>query len=556
MPRHPRLQKRGSRYFLRVKVPTDLRSAIGKREIRKALGTSDPREALKRVRKASVEADAVFETYRVRTAPYASVRVPASEADLERLVLQAFQASERENLTAFLQAPEEDFGEILSALRDDESVYRGGLSPVILPSLQKKADELLAANGLALDPSSDTHTRFLWLLIRAGLENIQRARERYGGNPTEPVFDRMFATTGAETWAPLPTSSGGLTLRELIERYENDPARRGLTEKTRHAYGTVFRALRELLGENKRARDITREDCRKVQEMLCSLPPNASKRLPGLTLEQAAATANERGWPPLHHKTATNYLNNLSALFNWAVEEGHVEKNPARALKVTAPPGSGKSRLPFSTDQLTRIFNAPLYASAEDNREIRAGRFWVPLVSLWTGMRLNECVQLRTDDIAVLDGVDVILIRVDEEGDKRLKTNASERFVPIHSELKKVGFLTYVAKMKRAGEMRLFPELPKGKHGYYSDPFQKWFSRFLVGIGAKTPKTSFHSFRHCYRDALREADISPERVRALGGWTSKGGAEEIYGAGHRASTLSKEIEKVRYPGLELTRLYL
>ena len=74
VPRHPRLQKRGSRYFLRVKVPTDLRWEIGKREIRKA----------------SVEADAVFETYRVRTAPNASDRVPASEADLERLVLQAF----------------------------------------------------------------------------------------------------------------------------------------------------------------------------------------------------------------------------------------------------------------------------------------------------------------------------------------------------------------------------------------------------------------------------------------------------------------------------------
>jgi integrase len=386
----------------------------------------------------------------------------------------------------------------LSVLRDDESAYRGGLSPVILPSLQKKADELLAANGLTLDPCSDTYTRFLWLLIRAGLENMQRSRERYSGNPTEPVFDRMFATTGAETSAPLPTSSGGLTLRELIERYEEDPARRGLAEKTQQAYGTVFRALLELLGENKRARDITREDCRRVQEILCSLPPNASKRLPGLTLEQAAATAKERGWPPLHHKTATNYLNNLSALFNWAVEEGHVEKNPARALKVAAPPGSGKSRLPFSIEQLNGIFNAPLYVAAEADIEKRTGRFWVPLLSLWTGMRLNECVQLRTD---------------------------SERFVPIHSELTKIGFLTYVVKMKRAGAVRLFPELPKGKRGYYSDPFQKWFSRFLVSIGAKTPKTSFHSFRHCYRDALREADMSTERVRALGGWTSKGGAE-------------------------------
>jgi hypothetical protein len=96
----------------------------------------------------------------------------------------------------------------------------------------------------------------------------------------------------------------------------------------------------------------------------------------------AAAAAKERGWPPLHHKTATNYLNNLSALFNWAVEEGHVEKNPARALKVAAPPGSGKSRLPFSTEQLNRIFHAPLYVAGEGDIEKRKGRFWVPVLSL------------------------------------------------------------------------------------------------------------------------------------------------------------------------------
>jgi hypothetical protein len=204
VPRHPRLQKRGSRYFLRVKVTTDLRSAIGKREIRKALGTSDPRGALKRVRKASVEADAVFETYRVRTAPDASVRAPASEADLECVILQAFQASERQNLTTFLQIPEEDFEDILSGLRDDESVYRGGLSLVVLPSLQKKADELLAANGLTLDPSSDTYTRFLWLLIRADLENIQGARSDTAEIRPNPC---SFATTGAETSAPLPSAA-------------------------------------------------------------------------------------------------------------------------------------------------------------------------------------------------------------------------------------------------------------------------------------------------------------------------------------------------------------
>lgn len=266
--------------------------------------------------------------------------------------------------------------------------------------------------------------------------------------------------------------------------------------------------------------------------------------------------AKERGWPALHHRTANNYLNYLSALFNWAVKEGHVEKNPAVGLQIAALQRQGKSRLPFSTDQLNRIFHAPLYLAVAGDIERRDGRFWVPLLSLWTGMRLNECVQLRTEDIAVRDRLEVILIHVDEEGDKRLKTEASERFVPIHSELKKIGFLNYVAKMRRAGATRLFPELPKGKRGYYSDPFQKWFSRFLTSIGAKAPKTSFHSFRHCFRDALRYADISTERVRALGGWTSKGGAEEIYGAGHRASTRANEIEKVRYTDLDLSHLYL
>jgi integrase len=275
----------------------------------------------------------------------------------------------------------------------------------------------------------------------------------------------------------------------------------------------------------------------------------------GMTVAELAEATGKHPMA-LHHKTANNYLNYLSALFNWAVKEGHAEKNPAVGLQIAAPQRHGKSRLPFSTDQLNRIFHAPLYLASKGRIESRDGRFWVPLLSLWTGMRLNECVQLRTDDVAVRDGVEVILVRPDEEGGKRLKTDASERFVPIHSELKRIGFLAYVDKMKRLGATRVFLELPKGKRGYYSDPFQKWFSRFLASIATKTPKTSFHSFRHCFRDVLRDADMSTERVRALGGWTSKRGAEEIYGAGHRASNLAKEIEKVRYPGLDLSHLYL
>ena len=551
MPKHPRLQKRGSRYFLRVKVPTDLRSVIGKREIRKALGTSDPREALKAVRKASAETDAMFDALRGKPAARVAALVPASAVDLERAIRQEFHEMEIRRLESYQEANECDTEEILENLREDEVVLSRGYNEQTA-SMASTAEELLGKYNFYVDRSSLAYQKFVEQVIRAELERVRRSIEAYRGNPRERGFDRLFA----DIYADKPPSSGGLTLRELIDRYQNDPGRRGLSEKSRLAYRTVFRALRELFGDNKRAREITREDCRRVQDVLCSLPPNATKRLPGLTLEQAATAAKERAWSALHNKTANNYLNYLSAVFNWAVKEGHVERNPAVGLKIAAPQREGKSRLPFSTEQLNRIFHSPLYTAAGGDLKKRDGRFWVPLLSLWTGMRLNECVQLRTDDVAVRDGVEVILIRTDEEGDKRLKTDASERFVPIHSELKKIGFLTYVGKMRRAGAVRLFPELPKGERGYYSDPFQKWFSRFLTNIGTKTTKTSFHSFRHCYRDALREADISPERVRALGGWTSKGGAEEIYGAGHRASTLAKEIEKVCYAGFDLAHLHL
>lgn len=68
---------------------------------------------------------------------------------------------------------------------------------------------------------------------------------------------------------------------------------------------------------------------------------------------------------------------------------------------------------------------------------------------------------------------------------------------------------------------------------------------------------SFHSFRHNYRDALREAEIGLERVRALGGWRrDSDGEEAIYGKGLKAATLYREIEKVRYAGLDLIHLYV
>ena len=64
MPRHTHLLRRGSRYYLNVKVPLDLRPSYAKELIRKALHTSDPHEARRRVQFEAFRLDSEFEAKR------------------------------------------------------------------------------------------------------------------------------------------------------------------------------------------------------------------------------------------------------------------------------------------------------------------------------------------------------------------------------------------------------------------------------------------------------------------------------------------------------------
>jgi integrase len=301
-----------------------------------------------------------------------------------------------------------------------------------------------------------------------------------------------------------------------------------------------------------------------VRDVLASLPANARKKFTGMTLVEAARHAEKHHLEPMKPVTANGHLNKLSTLLRWAEREEYIDRNPAIGLSVAAPAiNRREARKSFTSGQLNAIFQAPIYTGCiNDERSYskagtnhpRRGRFWLPIISLFHGLRLNEAAQLQIEDIREQHGVDVILVRPGEG--KMLKSAAASRLVPVHPEATRIGFLRHVSEMKQAGEIWLFPELPTDRRGYRSDAFQKWFSRFLDSIHAKEPKAgSFHCFRHTWRDALREANTPEERVNALGGWAGNGGMSSLYGTGLRADTLLQEISKVEYPGLDLSHLY-
>jgi hypothetical protein len=143
------------------------------------------------------------------------------------------------------------------------------------------------------------------------------------------------------------------------------------------------------------------------------------------------------------------------------------------------------------------------------------------------------------------------------ESDKQIKTEQSKRRVPIHSEIIRMGFLDFVAERRRdETHARLFSELPLDATGNFSNPFSKWFARFVDATLGEGCAATFHSFRHHFRDALREAGVSIEDAEALGGWKSEGrSAERDYGKGPSLNRLKEQIDKVKYPGLDLSHLY-
>ncbi|GGZ30463.1 hypothetical protein GCM10011273_15930 [Asticcacaulis endophyticus] len=176
-------------------------------------------------------------------------------------------------------------------------------------------------------------------------------------------------------------------------------------------------------------------------------------------------------------------------------------------------------------------------------------------------MRLNEICSLEPQDIIEVDGIPCF--SVNEGNDKHLKTDASRRLIPIHQSLLKMGILEVCGIRQRDGSKKLFPELPRSKNGHYSVEFSKWYGRYsrpLINplMNEKTDHKLFvcHSYRHCFRDALRDARIDEQLTVALGGWASasKHEVHQNYGRGHSAHHLKEAIDLISYPGLDLDHL--
>ncbi len=387
-----------------------------------------------------------------------------------------------------------------------------------------------------------------------------------------PSFDdqgRGLEPDAMKGSAEAPRLAEAVTLGAAYTRYMDDPSKRW-SVSTRQAYETSRKLALAVIGDDVPIAAIARIHCRQLFDVLRYLPRNASKHFPKLTLLEAAQRSKRVGNIELISPAHANVnLANFSSFLNWAVNEELLVRNPMRGLRFHDDVAKRDKRLPFSRSQLEAIFNAPLYRGCLDGERgyakigqerPRNARFWVPLIALHTGMRLNEICQLDIADIRDVENIPCFVVSEASmvgSQDKQLKTAASERMVPIHRTLLNCGLVAYAEQRRRRGWVKLFEDIDEGPRGKRAVAFSKWFTQFSRACGAYQARTSFHSFRHNFRDELRAARVDHDIAMVLGGWTkgaNSNNASENYGSGYRVALLSEAIERLAFNEIDLTHL--
>jgi len=328
----------------------------------------------------------------------------------------------------------------------------------------------------------------------------------------------------------------------------------------------------EVIGDKPMA-DYTKGDVREFKKTLRSLPANRTKirETRDLNARAAAKEAQRLGLAPMSVKTANNkYIATLYNLFEYAIGSyDKVNRNPFANATLPTRSNPREEWDSFSLDALRIIFNAPLYRGCRSARHwLESGpivpresaRFWLPLILLYTGARVNEACKLRVIDIREQDGIPFFNIEWEEDDEDagiagRVKNIASERKVPIHENLISFGFLDFVAKAQESGHERLFSELKPNRHGkLYNTISQRFSDTFLPRLGVKTDKTSLKSFRHNFVDAATNSRIPDEIIRALKGDTRPGTLAR-YGDGKtELEILAEHMMKLQFKGLDLAHL--
>lgn len=584
---------------IRYYVPTEFQAAYGKKEVLRSLKTEDMKVAKLRVAGEAMKITAEISASLVKERAPGSPEVPSFSEPTGKQIDDAARYVYAVQIQGDLDDLEYTEWAKLTQRGTEESAkgnraYAAELMRAALHGDDSASDPEYwqCLFGFNFEPGSVKESMFrrriCWATAEAAKRWADHDENNYGQRSSNPLFEdiRIVAVDDAN-FPPMPTSSEDSpedrdalsekrspTIADLWPSYEQMTAHT-VRIGTMSSKKSKVERFAEYVGTDTPIDEITKAQARTWRDLLHKTPRSAKllEDLKHLSIEEVVEANKTLVHPTLSRETINSHIGMCSSFFDWLVKNDYVEANIFDGLSIPKPKKRGRgnesSRAPFTINQLQVLFDCPLFTGCAGDRgikqlmrpgdvQVRNWRFWVPLLALYTGARQAELLQLEVADIKSREGVNYIEITNEgEDEDKRTKTSAGLRSVPIHSQLIKIGFLAYARKQRRTGQVRLFPEPRRDKRGNFSHAqkeLMKPIDRMEFGLDSKGRKCVFHSFRHSFIDELRnnysKDHIEPIVGHASASITNRYGHSEVFNIKKRREI----IESVAYQGLDLSRL--
>jgi integrase len=487
-------------YWFRKRVPEDLRNLIGKREERFSLGTRDPTEAKRLHALKLSEVEERWSNLRSGQRPLSSDDVALHAAAIGEHLRRQVQADPYMQL----QWDVEIGASLWSAYKGE--LYLDIAQP-LPPALQKRADQQSVCywlvdqyfGGRGLSPPAEDRER----LARAVTLEVQRVVQNHQaflrGKQEVPAGDGLKLLQPRAPAEPL-------TFEKMIEGWlrEKQP-----NEKTSYSWRRVLNELSRFLDHDD-ARRVTADDLVRWKEEL-------------LTKQRAAKTIRDSKLAPVR------------AIFQWAVDNRKLDTNPASRISINLKRRPEDGRRGYADDEAKIILRAA-------RTEKESHKRWVPWVCAYTGARIAEICQLRSEDIKRIDEIWCIAFAADAGS---LKNVNSERVVPVHPALVDEGFLKFAAS---AGKGPLFPDLSEDRFGRRGGNGTKILGRWIKSLGVVDKRLApNHSWRHRIKTLGRRNGLALDILDAMTGHGRKTVAD-TYGE-FPPDAMLRELRKI--PPLQL-----
>jgi integrase len=384
--------------------------------------------------------------------------------------------------------------------------------------IREELDELLDVYQINLDPKSEAYRRLAMAVLGAHLKALKDIDRRNGGEPIDtPQIPEVVTESGAV----------GGSLRDAIEGWNKERSR---PVGTVHEYRRAVEMFIQLHGDLPVAA-LKKSHARQFREAIQEVPQRRAGELRKAPLPELSAWGRKHpDAPRVSPGTINKQLGAMRAISEWAFAKGVIPEdtqwsNPFANMHVE---GDQSERTSFETAELQLVFASPVFAK----HEFPAGghgiaAFWLPLLALFNGARLSELAGLTAHALQEEPETSALLLHITAQKSrgKKLKTKPSERAIPVHAMLVKLGFVKYVEEVRRreGDQAFLFPLVAPNRGRAGAPAWSKWFGRTLRAQGVTDTNKVFHSFRHGFKDALTQKSVDEELRKALMGhaWGSK-----------------------------------